>query len=277
MISTQQVDQIVGGNVVGQDGGKIGKVTGIYFDDKTDTPEWAAVTTGLFGSKESLVPLADAQWAGDSLTVPFDKDRVKDAPNLDPDQELSQSDEAELYRYYGMEYSESASDSGLPAGGTGSPSGSGERPNAGRADLAGQSGVVGQDTSGPTTDSAMTRSEERLNVGTEKVQAGKARLRKRIVTENVQTSVPVSREEVRVTSEPITDANRDAAYSGGDLTEEDHEVVLTEERPVVNKETVAVERVKMDKETTTDNVQVSEQVRKEEIDVDRGSESDSRR
>lgn len=277
MISTQQVDQIVGGNVVGQDGGKIGKVTGIYFDDKTDTPEWAAVTTGLFGSKESLVPLADAQWAGDSLTVPFDKDRVKDAPNLDPDQELSQSDEAELYRYYGMEYTESASDSGLPAGGTSSPSGSGERPNAGRADLAGEPGIVGQDTSGPTTDSAMTRSEERLNVGTEKVQTGKARLRKRIVTENVQTSVPVSREEVRVTSEPITDANRDAAYSGGDLTEEDHEVVLTEERPVVNKETVAVERVKMDKETSTDNVQVSEQVRKEEINVDQGTETDSRR
>jgi uncharacterized protein (TIGR02271 family) len=123
----------------------------------------------------------------------------------------------------------------------------------------------------------MTRSEEQLNVGTEKVQAGRARLRKYVTTEQQTVTVPVSREEVRVEREPITEANRDAALSGPDISEEEHEVTLTEERPVVSKETVPVERVRLDKETVTDQEQVSDEVRKEQIDVDSGTETTTRR
>jgi uncharacterized protein (TIGR02271 family) len=126
----------------------------------------------------------------------------------------------------------------------------------------------GRDVSGRATDDAMTRSEERLRVGKERAETGRARLRKYIVTENVQTTVPVSREEVRIEREPITDANRDAAMSGPDLTEEEHEVTLTEERPVVGKETVPVERVRLGKEQITEEEQVSEQVRKEQIETE---------
>ncbi len=112
-----------------------------------------------------------------------------------------------------------------------------------RQDRAGESGVQGRDTSGPTTDEAMTRSEEQLHVGTEQQETGKARLRKHIVTETETVQAPVSREEVRVEREPITEANRGQAMAGGDLTEEEHEVTLTEERAVVTKEAVPVERV----------------------------------
>jgi uncharacterized protein (TIGR02271 family) len=126
----------------------------------------------------------------------------------------------------------------------------------------------GRDISGPTTDEAMTRSEERLRVGTERVQTGRARLRKYIVTEDVQTTVPVSREEVRIEREPITEANREAAMSGPELSEEEHEVTLTAERPVVGKETVPVERVRLGNEKITGEEQVSEQVRKEQIETD---------
>ena len=128
--------------------------------------------------------------------------------------------------------------------------------------------TVGHDTSGPTTDDAMTRSEERLNVGTQTAEAGRARLRKYVVTENVTQTVPVQREEVRVEREPITDANVGDATSGPDISEEEHEVVLREERPVVEKEAVPVERVRLDTETVTDEVTVSEDVRKEQIDTD---------
>jgi len=114
----------------------------------------------------------------------------------------------------------------------------------------------------------MTRSEEQLRAGTERVDAGRARLRKYVVTEQQQMQVPVSREEVRVEREPITDANRDAAYSGGDITEEEHEVTLRAERPVVQTEAVPVERVRLDKETVTDTETVSGEVRKEQIEVD---------
>jgi uncharacterized protein (TIGR02271 family) len=129
-------------------------------------------------------------------------------------------------------------------------------------------GTVGHDTSGPTTDDAMTRSEERLNVGTERQATGRARLRKYVTTENVTKTVPVQREEVRVEREPITDANRAAALRGPDISEEEHEVILHEERPVVDKETVPVERVRLDKDTVTDQETVTEEVRKERIDTD---------
>jgi uncharacterized protein (TIGR02271 family) len=100
----------------------------------------------------------------------------------------------------------------------------------------------------------MTRSEEQLRVGTETVEGGRARLRKYVVTENVSTTVPVSHEEVRVEREPITGANRDAALSGEPISEEEHEVTLRAERPVVATETV------------TEDAAVSETVRKEQIE-----------
>ena len=127
-------------------------------------------------------------------------------------------------------------------------------------------GTQGHDVSGPTTDDAMTRSEERLHVGTETVPAGRARLRKYVVTENVTQTVPVSHEEVRVEREPITEANVDAAMSGPDISEEEHEVTLRAERPVVAKEAVPVERVRLSTETVTEEHEVNEQVRKEQIE-----------
>ena len=129
-------------------------------------------------------------------------------------------------------------------------------------------GTVGHDTSGPTTDDAMTRSEERLNVGTRSEEVGRARLRKYVVTENVTETVPVTREEVRLEREPITDANVGNAMDGPAISEEEHEVTLHAERAVVEKEAVPVERVRLDKETVTEQETVTEGLRKEEIEVD---------
>jgi uncharacterized protein (TIGR02271 family) len=81
-------------------------------------------------------------------------------------------------------------------------------------------------------------------------------------------SVPVSHEEVRLEREPITDGNVGDALDGPDISEEEHEVVLTEERPVIAKETVPVERVRIGTETKTDTEQVSAEVRKEEIELE---------
>jgi uncharacterized protein (TIGR02271 family) len=255
MIDNNQIEQVIGQSVYGTDGDKLGKVGQVYLDDETGKPEWATVQTGLFGTKESFVPLAQAELTGNGLTVPYPKDHVKDAPNVEVEQgHLSPDEEAQLYRHYGLEYSKRRSDSDRPAqGGTGQ----GE-----------QSRSEGHDTSGPTTDQAMTRSEEQLKVGTEQVETGRARLRKHVVTEQQTVTVPVTREEVRVEREPITDANRDQAVAGPDISEEEHEVVLTEERPVVHKETVPVERVRLGTETVTDQHEVSEEVRKEQIETE---------
>jgi uncharacterized protein (TIGR02271 family) len=98
-------------------------------------------------------------------------------------------------------------------------------------------------------------------------------LRKYVVTENETKTVPVKKEKVRVEREPITDANRGSAMAGPDISEEEHEVTLTEEVPVVEKRTVPKERVRLEKDVEQDERQITEQVRKERIASD-GADDD---
>jgi uncharacterized protein (TIGR02271 family) len=272
MISRDSVQTLIGGTAYTNDGDKIGSIGQVYLDNASGEPAWVTVKTGLFGSSESFVPLDQAELTDDGVRVPYDKDRVKGAPNIESDRELSEQEEDQLYSYYGVSghtsdmTSQSDSDRGWGAGETGYQSGTtgtGTGTTEGYADTRAE----GYDTSGPTTDDAMTRSEERVRTGTEQVQTGKARLRKYVTTEQQQVSVPVTREEVRVEREPITDANRGQAMSGPDLSEEEHEVVLNEERPVVATEAVPVERVRLAKDQVQDEQTVNVDVRKEEIDT----------
>jgi uncharacterized protein (TIGR02271 family) len=284
MIGTDTISRVIGQDVYDESGDKIGSAAEVYLDDETGQPEWVTVRTGMFGTKESFVPIRNADLTDDGVRVPVSKDQVKDAPKIDTDGHLSPQEEEELYRYYGMGGGTDASQTVTTTETTTGMAGTGMTDTGTRRD-ADRDGVyddvqgrtVGHDTSGPTTDDAMTRSEERLNVGTRSQEAGRARLRKYVVTENVTETVPVSREEVRVEREPITDANVGNAMDGPAISEEEHEVVLHAETPVVEKEAVPVERVRLDKETVTEQVQVNEGVRKEQIEVDGVDETRDRR
>ena len=289
MLNRENIESLLtkGGNVIGSDGEKIGSIGQLYADDDTGEPTWVTVKTGLFGTSQSFVPVEGAHSQGDDLVVPYTKEHVKDAPRVDVDGHLTPEEEDRLYTYYergARTYSDTRNDdldtrkdvdfqgdadlnAGTPTTGIGRDS---------DLDRDTTRGTVGHDTSGPTTDDAMTRSEERLHVGTERETTGRARLRKYVTTENVTKTVPVQREEVRLEREPITDANRGEALRGPDISEEEHEVVLHEERPVVEKETVPVERVRLDKDVVQDDVTVSEEVRKEHIDAD-GVDREGRR
>ncbi len=249
-----------GATMVDRDGDKVGTIESIYVDDQTGEPEWALVNTGLFGTRSTFVPIAQASASGDQVQVPYEKQLIKDAPNMDADQHLSEQEEQELWRHYGLDYGTGYAAAGT-TGGTGYA-------GTDRAATDEDRDTVGRDVSGPTTDDAMTRSEEELRVGTETRERGRARLRKYVTTETQQVTVPVSREEVRVEREPITDANRDAATSGPAISEEEHEVTLREEEVVVDKRAVPKERVRLDTETVTEERQVAEDVRKEQIQVD---------
>jgi uncharacterized protein (TIGR02271 family) len=265
--SIETVRSWQGRTMVDPAGDKLGTIDAIYLDDETGRPEWALVYTGLFTAKTTFVPLVQAQDIGDSIQVPYDKQQVIDAPSMEAGGQLSQDEEAELYRHYGLDYSQHRSDSGLPAGTAGQGIDPRDRDGDGIYDDVPDSSV-GRDTSGPTTDDAMTRSEEELAVGTESRERGRARLRKYVTTETQQVTVPVQREEVRVEREPITDANLDAATSGPAISGEEHEVTLREEEVVISKRAVPKERVRLDTETVTEERQVSEEVRKEQIQVD---------
>lgn len=248
-MTTTDFERWRGQDLVDPSGDKIGRIEDVYLDEQTGQPEWLAVKTGLFGHRISFVPLAQAQASGDAIVVPYGKDQVKDAPQAEPDGTLSEDEEAALYSHYGLQYSEAASDTGLPAGGAG-----GGYESAGTA-------TVG-------TDDAMTRSEEELRVGTRQREAGRARLRKWVETERVTTTVPVAHEEVRIEREPITDGNVDPALRGPEISEGVHEVTLMEEEAVAGTETVPKERIRMEKETLVEQAQVGADLRKERVETE---------
>jgi uncharacterized protein (TIGR02271 family) len=237
----------IGADVVDRDGDKVGTLETVYMDRATGQPEWLAVSTGMFGRKVTFVPIEGVTSADSALVVPLEKGVVKDAPNIDPDGAMSDAEEGQLYEYYGRtDYQ---------------PWGDDDRDAADWGDS-------GHDVSGPETDSAMTRSEEEVAVGTRDVEAGRVRLRKYVVTEDVTTTVPVRREKLRVEREPITDANVGAAMDGPEISDEEHEIVLNEEEVVVDKRVVPKERIRADKDVEVEERAVTEQVRKEQVEVD---------
>jgi uncharacterized protein (TIGR02271 family) len=286
-ITTDQLQALSGRGHVYAGSEKVGGIGQVYLDDSTGQPSWVTVKTGLFGTSQSFVPLQNAEVRGDDLVVSYGEDQIKNAPRVDDDGSISPEEEDRLYEYYGLGSGTSDVSTGTTdatttgtaglAGVTGRDDADVDRTRAGN-----EHGTEGRDTSGPTTDDAMTRSEERVNVGTQRREAGRARLRKYVTTETVSQTVPVSHEEVTLQREPITDANAGDAYDGPAISEEEHEVVLHEEVPVVEKEAVAVERVKLGTETVTDETQVSADVRKEHIELEdddtttRGTDADRR-
>jgi uncharacterized protein (TIGR02271 family) len=260
MITREQISTVLDHPVHDADGNKIGEAKHVFFDDVTGKPEWVSVKTGLFGTSESFVPIHDATVVEDHLEVPYAKDSVKDAPNVDVDAggHLSEAEEHRLYEHYGIDWDTAWQQSIQPDTAGRARAGTGERAGT---------------TAGSVGDDAMTRSEEEMHVGVERRATGRARLRKYVVTEEVQQTVPVRHEEVRIEREPITDANRDAAMSGADISEAEHEVTLHEERPVAQTETVPVERVRLSTEERADEETVRGQVRKERLETDLSAES----
>lgn len=234
MSTTQELERAIGRDVYDVDGQKVGTAAHLYASDVSGEPEWVTVKTGLFGNKESFVPLVGAHAEKDGLHVGAPKDVIKDAPRIDDNGHLSEAEAAELYRHYNLQLN-------------GSPDRGMDR---------GMAGMAGQES--------MVRSEEQLRAGTETVETGRVRLQKHVVTEEQQITVPVSHEEVHVTREPV----RDGELRGGAIQEEEREVVLHEERPVVAKETVAVERVGLETETVHEEQQIKDTVRKEQIEVE---------
>jgi hypothetical protein len=275
--------------MVDRDRGKIGEVVDIYLDNETDRPEWAVVRTGLFGLRSTFVPLAEAREVGDELQVPHQRLQVKQAPNIEPDGQLSAAEEAELYRHYGLDYDSVTLDSGAPAG-QALAEAAGQTDEPDRTDQAGATGVpepastaaggladTGLDgesgTPTPETgssglvrepDTSLMASEpgrrgardelsatgggepvgpvgqDRLPVGEgvsrpfvyetpgrseggagpRRRQPGQVRLRRYLVTEVVTETEAGQRHEVRVQSEPVSDAEVDAVLPAPDRQDE---------------------------------------------------------
>ena len=293
---TLDIEQLQNATVLDQDGDKIGSVGQIYLDDQTNEPTFATVKTGLFGNKESFVPLNQATESGSDLKVPYTKDYVHDAPKVDADGHLTEQEQDEIYRYYKLDggaasgtAGEGRTDAtdGYAGGAAGQPAsgvdntdgyagGAAGRPDDGKDATDGYAGgaPAAAETDRNTADgyaggavdddNAVTLREEQLNVGKQRVETGRVRIRKYVVTEQQTVTVPVEREEFEVVREPITDGT-----TGGTLGEETAEVTLSEEQPVVETQVVDKERVGLQTHTVSDEKQVQAEVGHEEFAVDR--------
>jgi uncharacterized protein (TIGR02271 family) len=310
MINQAEVDRLYDCEVIDEHGERIGSVKQVWLDDRDGRPIWASVHTGLFGIKESFVPIQDATMGNGVITVPVEKQQVKDAPRIDvSDQHMSDRQQDELYEYYNMipthrtgEHDRlpgrgRADTKPMPAAGqmTSGQMTSGQMPSgkmtsgqmasdqagrAGRQPMSGRRPMAGRTPAGEMAADEMaagrrgrhetragdsvTRYEEDLDVGTRDVEAGRVRLVKHTVTEQKDVSVPVTHEEVRVVREPA-----DGSPTGRAFAEEETEVTLRRQEPVVEKKAKPVEKVRLEKESVTEQQQVRGQVRKERVDVER--------
>lgn len=280
-MSTFDVNAILSSTAYGSDGDKIGKVEQVFLDDNSGEPTFLTVNTGLFGAKENFVPVKGARQDGDRVVLPYTKDVIKDAPKVDADQHLSPAEEEELYRYYEMNYDDgrtagadrdrnaAAGTAGVAGAAAGDRHANADRDVADRDRLAADRDRAGVDQDRHVAageNASVVRHEERLNVGTQEREAGHARLRKYVVTDHETVDVPVEREEVTVERTPL---NGTEAHAGtGRIGEEEVDVTLHEERPVVEKEAVAVEEVGLNKQTVRETQRVEADVRKEQVDVE---------
>jgi stress response protein YsnF len=264
MLSERQISTAIGSTAYGVNGEKLGTVEHFYSDDRTGAPSWVAVTTGLFGVRHSIVPAVDASFQDGRLSLPVTADQVKSAPQITGDH-LDPADEAMLRRHYGEPGGDHADDVEQPTRELRMP-------------------PPPVPTEAPTQpaagdDGSMTRSEEQLRVDTERVATSRARLVKYVVTEEVQITVPIRREEIRVEEVPV-----DAPDPGPGESLLDHdelsdrgtgsgsglpdEIILHTERPVVTVEVVPTERVRLRTELVEGQETVTDQVQREQVVVD---------
>ncbi|MCA1283112.1 DUF2382 domain-containing protein [Saccharopolyspora sp. 7B] len=314
MKDVKRAQDLIGSEVYDREGDRIGRVGNVYVDDADHQPEWVTVRTGMFGTKESFVPLSGAERGEKGINVGVTKEKVRDAPRVDAEQgHLSDKEGHDLYDYYGLARgsaspqqrdvpqqqsgttesgSGTAAAGGMAAGGAaaGGAATTGGRTSTGATErdtaksgttgsgsgTATTKGSTGKTTSGSATagsagDAAgmksMTRSEERLRVDTEQIETGRVRVRKYVVTEQQSVTVPISHEKVRIEREPIAESERGSMGRSGSLAEDEQEVVLHEDRPMVTKETVPVERLRLRTELVTEERTVQDEVRRERFDV----------
>jgi uncharacterized protein (TIGR02271 family) len=250
MQTTTDPAQLFGADVLDTQGNNLGSVDGVWVDDATNDLEFIAVKTGGLFAKSHIVPVADAQIGDGTVTVPYAEDQIKDAPSFATDAELTPEDEDQIYAFFGIDRSTSASPSGLPSGTSGQGLATSDSELAGRA----------------TDDQAkVTLSEEELQVGKREVEAGRVRLRKVVNTEHQEVPVELRREDIEIERVPASNAGAPAgAFQEGEI-----EIPVMREEPVVGKEAHVTGAVRLSKTADTETRTVGGEVRKEDVEIDR--------
>jgi uncharacterized protein (TIGR02271 family) len=248
-LTTQEFEQMRGAPVYDTAGERIGSVEKLFLDIDTGEPEWLGVGTGFLKTKSALVPVEGSRLDSDGVRVAYDADRVKNSPDVD-DEQISQATEAELYSYYGLKYTERRSDTGLPEGGKSRSTGKTSGKTSGKRS---------------TGKESLTRHEEELKVGKRPTETGRLRLHKWVTTEPVEADVELRQETAKVRRERL---DQPVSDSEAEIGEKEIDVALRGEEPVIEKQTVAKERVSVEKGQEARKERVTDEVRKEHVEAE---------
>ena len=93
-----------------KNGEKLGDVNEVFVDDQSGQPTFVEVNHGLFGMNSSLVPLRGHDFSGDDLKLGFSKDRIKDAPDFDSDKPLTPEAQSDIFKHYGLDNAHDVTD-----------------------------------------------------------------------------------------------------------------------------------------------------------------------
>lgn len=239
---TTQAEDLLGARVTGADGKVVGTVEQVFRDDVDGTPAWARVRSGKTGR---FVPLGSSQVTPDGLSVPFDSQKIMSGPEIDAGQHMSAAQAEELSRYYGLM---------VPSQ---QPRGEAEEARAGEA-------LAEETTSEIPESDWLIRQEEQIQVGKEMLETGRVRLHKYVDVESIEQPIHLFREEYDIERIPISAGEQ----VSGSLSEGTQEVVLHEERAVLRKEMVPVERVRLRTRRVQEDSTVRDEVHRERIEVE---------
>lgn len=259
---TTTPEQTFGYDVIDNSGNKIGTVDNVWVDDATGQLEFVGVKTGWLFGKTHVIPAENANIADGSITVPYGQDQIKDAPTFGSDDEISPSQENDIYQYYGMNRTTDSSPTGLAQGGGDFSSGTTSTQYTGNTDT----GYTGTTNTGygDTDTRDMQLSEEELQVGKRQVEAGQVRLRKVVHTEHKEVPVDLRREQVSVERVPASDTNVPSnAFEGQEIN-----VPVMQEEPVVAKEAHVTGGVRLNRDVQTETRTVGGDVRREDVEVE---------
>jgi uncharacterized protein (TIGR02271 family) len=253
---TTQAEDLLGARVTGADGKVVGTVEQVFRDDVDGTPAWARVRAGKSGR---FVPLGSSQVTPDGLSVPFESQKILSGPEIDAGQHMSAAQAEELSRYYGLIVPTQQSRERLAEE-------TGEQQQTTSQMPVSDQMPAGERMPGEETGESdwLIRQEERIQVGKEMLETGRVRLHKYVDTESVEQPVHLYREDFEIERIPISG---DESVSGT-LEEGVQEIILHEERVVLRKEMVPVERVRLrTKQIATDST-VRDEIRRERIEVE---------
>jgi len=242
----RNLEQYVDHDVVDQRGNKVGTLQCLWADQRGE-PAYLGVQTGWLFGKTHVVPAdtAEVNEQRHVIRLPYDERTIKDAPAYDPGVELNASTEQEVRTYYNVPTA-SAHSAGQETSRTKSPA----RP-------AGQESATVQ------------LHEEELKVGKRQVESGGIRLRKVIRTEIVNRPVELQREEIVVERVPSGEQTTSRSGSQG-FQQEEIFIPLRREEAVIQKESRVREEVRVSKKAQTERQTVSEQVRREDVEIEGG-------